>query len=49
MEHDGWGPREAIAELKENGFGEWACGAANDYITQYILTYRRGVRQAPVQ
>jgi tyrosine-protein phosphatase SIW14 len=49
MEHDGWGPREAIAELKENGFGEWACGAANDYITQYILTYRRGVRHAPVQ
>lgn len=44
MEYDGWNPGQAIEELKANGFGEWPCTAANDYITQYILTYQRGVR-----
>jgi tyrosine-protein phosphatase SIW14 len=44
MEYQGWGPRQAIEELKANGFGEWPCTAANDYITQYILTYQRGLR-----
>jgi protein tyrosine/serine phosphatase len=39
MEYQGWSPRRAIAELKANGFGEWPCSSANDYITQYILTY----------
>ena len=45
MEYDGWSPKQAIQELKANGFGEWPCTAANDYITQYILTYQRGVRR----
>jgi tyrosine-protein phosphatase SIW14 len=44
MEYQGWSPRQAMEELKANGFGEWPCTAANDYITQYILTYQRGVR-----
>lgn len=44
MEYDGWTPAQAIAELKANGFGEWPCTAANDYITQYILMYQRGLR-----
>jgi hypothetical protein len=44
MEYDGWTPRQAIEELKSNGFGEWPCTDANDYITQYILTYKRGLR-----
>jgi len=44
MEYDGWTPGQAIEELKANGFGEWPCTAANDYITQYILTYQRGLR-----
>ncbi len=50
MEYDGWTPRQAVRELKANGFGEWPCCSANDYITQYILTYRRGIREpvAPV-
>ncbi len=39
MEYQGWSPRRAIAELKANGFGQWPCSSANDYITQYILTY----------
>jgi protein tyrosine/serine phosphatase len=44
MEYDGWSPRQAIEELKAQGFGEWPCTAANEYIAQYILSYRRGVR-----
>jgi protein-tyrosine phosphatase len=47
MEYDGWSPQQAIQELKANGFGEWPCTPANDYITQYILTYQRGVRNIP--
>jgi tyrosine-protein phosphatase SIW14 len=45
MEYEGWSPRRAMEDLKANGFGEWPCTAANDYITQYILTYQRGARQ----
>jgi hypothetical protein len=44
MEYQGWTREQAIAEMKENGFGEWPCTAANDYLTQYILTYRPGLR-----
>jgi tyrosine-protein phosphatase SIW14 len=44
MEYEGWTPGQAIEDLKANGFGEWPCTAANDYITQYILTYKRGLR-----
>jgi hypothetical protein len=44
MEYDGWGPQQALQELRDNGFGLWASTGANDYITQYILTFRRGVR-----
>jgi tyrosine-protein phosphatase SIW14 len=47
MEYQGWTPQQAIEELKNNGFGEWPCTDANDYITQYILTYRRGERHHP--
>ena len=39
MEYQGWSPHQAVAELKANGFSEWQCSAANDYITQYVLTY----------
>jgi hypothetical protein len=48
MEYQGWTPHEAISELKAHGFGEFAATAANDYITQYILTYQPGLRPAPV-
>src|SRR5262249_20328514 len=41
MQYQNWTPLEAMHELKANGFGEFAATAANDYITQYILTYRR--------
>jgi protein tyrosine/serine phosphatase len=45
MEYEGWSPRQAIAELKANGFGEFVCSSANEYILQYILTYRPGERR----
>jgi hypothetical protein len=41
MEYDGWDPLAAVEELKANGFGDIACTAANDYIQQYVLNYRR--------
>ena len=44
MEYEGWTRRQAIQELKANGFGEWPCTSANEYIMQYILTYQRGLR-----
>src|SRR5262245_38048849 len=45
MEYEGWSPRAALEEVRQNGFGDWACTSANDYILEYVLTYRRGVRQ----
>ena len=40
-----WTQQEAMAELKEHGFGQFFCTTANDYIVQYVLTYRPGVRK----
>jgi hypothetical protein len=48
MEYQGWTPRQALAEAKANGWGEWAASAANDYIYEYILSYERGRRLEPV-
>jgi hypothetical protein len=45
MEYCGWNVQQAIEELRANGFGDWPCTSANDYITQYILTYQPGVRK----
>ena len=45
MEYCGWTPSQALEELKANGFGDFPCTAANDYITQYILTYKPGIRK----
>jgi protein tyrosine/serine phosphatase len=47
MEYEGWTTRQAFREMKDNGFGEWACTADNDYVMQYVLAYKPGVR-APV-
>src|SRR5262249_28612621 len=40
IEYEGWSAAAALRELTDNGFGEDAATAANDYIKQYILTYR---------
>ncbi len=45
MEHDGWTSRQAWEELRANGFGEYTSTADNNYITQYVLSYRPGQRQ----
>jgi protein tyrosine phosphatase (PTP) superfamily phosphohydrolase (DUF442 family) len=46
MEYQNWTPDEAYAELKAHGFGDWVGTSANDYVNQYVLQYRRGVRRA---
>lgn len=45
MEYEGYQPRQALREVLANGFGRTAGTEANDYIKQYILTYRPGLRQ----
>ena len=47
MEYQGWTPERAVDEMRAHGFGDFACTAANDYVYQYVLTYRRGVRKGP--
>ena len=41
MEMEGWTPQQAVREVKANGFGEWACTSANEYVRQYVLNYRK--------
>src|SRR5262249_6216625 len=36
MEYDRYSPAEALRDIKANGFGEYACTSANDYIVQYV-------------
>jgi hypothetical protein len=48
MEYQNWTPDEAWRDLRANGFGPWVATSANDYITQYVATYRRGQRTACV-
>lgn len=40
MEYQGWSRESAFRELKAHGFGDSACTCANDYVQQYVLTYR---------
>jgi hypothetical protein len=47
MEYQGWTPEEAYEELKAQGFGDWVCTSANDYVNQYVLHHRRGLRHWP--
>jgi protein tyrosine/serine phosphatase len=44
MEYEGWTPSQAVQEMKHLGFGEWACTSYNDYVKQYVLSYKPGVR-----
>ncbi|MCS6851046.1 MAG: tyrosine-protein phosphatase [Gemmataceae bacterium] len=45
MEYQGWPHKEALDELRALGFGELACTSANEYVTQYVLSYRPGERR----
>lgn len=40
MEYQGWTPQQAMQEIRALGFGDSACTSANDYIMQYVLTYK---------
>jgi len=44
MEYQGRTPLEAVREMKAHGFGDFFCTSANDYVTQYVLTYQPGLR-----
>ncbi len=43
MEYEGWTPDQAYRELAQHGFGK-ECHEANDYVREYVLEYRPGVR-----
>jgi hypothetical protein len=45
MEYNGWDRGAAIEDLKANGFGEWSSTSANEYISQYVLSYKPGIRR----
>jgi protein tyrosine phosphatase (PTP) superfamily phosphohydrolase (DUF442 family) len=40
IEYQGWSPQAAFRELRAHGFGNWVCTRANDYVDQYVLSYR---------
>jgi hypothetical protein len=45
MEFQGWTPEQAVEEMRDHGFGDKDCTAANDYVYQYVLSYRPGLRR----
>lgn len=47
MEYEGWTRQQAFAEVKANGFGRRAT-ADNEYIQQYVLSYRPHLRPGRV-
>ena len=44
MEYQGWSPERVVAEMRANGFAASDCTSANEYIYQYVTTYRPGFR-----
>ncbi len=44
MEYDGWTNAEAYREMRAQGFNAWVGSSANDYVYEYVLSYRPGVR-----
>ncbi len=44
IEYHGWTPHDAAAEMKAHGFGDTECSSANDYVDQYIVSYKPGER-----
>jgi tyrosine-protein phosphatase SIW14 len=45
MEYEGWTNDEAYREMRNQGFNAWVGSSANDYVYEYVLTYRPGLRQ----
>ncbi|MEY4612854.1 MAG: hypothetical protein RL179_827, partial [Planctomycetota bacterium] len=44
MEYNHWTINEAFSEMRDHGFGDFACTNANDYVIQYVLNYKPGIR-----
>ena len=44
MEYENWSAGEAMQELRANGYGNFMASEADEYIVQYVQTYRKGVR-----
>jgi len=44
MEYQRWSIDESFREMKDHGFGDTACTNANDYVIQYVLNYKPGIR-----
>jgi protein tyrosine/serine phosphatase len=49
MEYQGWSRGDALRDMKANGFARFECTSANDYITEYVLTYRRRGQESGVR
>lgn len=47
MEYQGWSWHGALEELIDNGFGMTQATARNDYIMQYLMTYKPRSRTPP--
>ena len=48
MEYCGFTWRQALDEMRVNGFSEFTSTSANDYVQEYIMTYQPGVRHVQV-
>ena len=44
MEYNHWTENEAYREMRDHGFGDFSCTNANDYVIQYVLNYKPGIR-----
>jgi hypothetical protein len=44
MEYQSWTAEQAFLDMKAQGFGSWVCTSANDYVKQFVLTYKPGIR-----
>ena len=48
-EYQGWTAQQAVAEMRANGFAAIDCTSANDYVSQYVTSYRPGQRRTPAR
>lgn len=47
MEYQNWSRESAFREMKAHGFGDTACTDANEYVWQYVLTYKSRLGNEP--
>ena len=44
MEYEGKTNEDALYEMKANGYGDFICTVVDEYIVQYVLEYKPGLR-----